>query len=285
MEFAITNLISFAFGKIASIPIPKRLRTPLFRLYSGLFGVRYWEAERPLSEYQSLSEFFVRRIKRSARPISGKLVSPVDGHVMYSFQIHNGVALQVKGRRYSVSNLLQSEELAASFDGGFGISIYLGPGDYHRIHSPVEGKVLKSILVPGALLPVGKITSSLVNELYLRCERIVSIIESKAHGLLAVVKVGAINVGSISLSYDKSLKSNCSPWKQRDVKQKDYPGGIAVNCGDELGCFNLGSTVVLLVSKTFGELDVFKSGDSLQVGQSLGGVMPNYMGPEKSISQ
>lgn len=265
------NYLSYYFGKIAKVRLPKTPMTWVLRKFCQKFGVLVDEAARDLSEYESFQDFFVRDLRLGVRVIEPGLVSPVDGRIVEFGEIRSGRLIQVKKREYRISDLLKDTILAEKFEGAFYITIYLAPGDYHHIHSPVDGSILKAIYIPGKLWPVNDWSIRNIKNLFVENERVVSVIESEGI-LLALVKVGATNVGSISVSYD-SFVSNADPKLGKGghgVAKFNYPKPKSVQCGEKIATFNLGSTVVLLIEKgKFKPSRLCQTG-KIKMGQSLG---------------
>ncbi len=281
------NLISRATGALSSVRFPPALNRRIISWFVNRYGVNVSEAEHPIEHYPSLGEFFVRNLKAGCRPIDGESVSPVDGAISEQGVIENGTLLQVKGRTYPLDELIGRKELAARFEGGYFLTIYLAPGDYHHIHSPVSGEISEFIAIPGTLWPVNPESVQRISKVFCRNERVISLIETRDFGMVAVVKVGATNVGSIALAYD-SFVSNRSPVSRlpariffeavkflRAVKlfevlnrlfgisaetsakpfgveppfSRQYREKISVERGQRIATFRMGSTVVLLFEK------------------------------------
>ena len=135
------NLISWCFGKLAQIQLPDSLRMPLLRWYSERYGANIAEAELKLEAYQSLSAFFSRNLKPGLRPIADRIVSPVDGRLVRTEAIRAEQFIQAKGISYPLAELLASGDYAEKFREGSFATLYLAPGDYHKIHSPCDGHI------------------------------------------------------------------------------------------------------------------------------------------------
>ncbi|HEX6066263.1 MAG TPA: archaetidylserine decarboxylase, partial [Longimicrobiales bacterium] len=197
--------LSRSFGRLADTPLPRSLRKPVLGAFARAVGIDVSEAELPLSDYGSLNQFFVRRLKNGARPwqlSQHEAGSPVDGVVGQCGTVANGRLIQAKGRDYSAAALLHDAAEAARFDGGVFLTLYLSPRHYHRIHAPVGGTISKALHVPGALLPVNAPSVTHVADLFARNERLLCYIDGNL-GRVAVVAVGAYNVGRISAAFDE----------------------------------------------------------------------------------
>ena len=267
MIATLTRLISFLSGRAAAVYLPVFLRVPLFTAYARLYGANLSEIDQELSLYRSLSDFFSRALLLGSRKIATPICSPADGRISGVGNIDNLEILQAKGKNYTIGELLLDGSLAAEFEGGSYFTVYLAPGDYHRVHSPVSGK-LKSIRhIPGAMYPVSPTMTKRRERLFSRNERVCLLIDSTEHGEACVVFVGALNVGSIALSHIELVTNNSLYEVFRpppfEIKFVDQPLVV----GEEIGKFHLGSTVIVLVSKRT-ELKV-SIGEKVVLGQAV----------------
>lgn len=240
------NLLSSIIGRLANIHWPKGMMLLINRSFVRVFNIDLKEAEKPLEDYRSLQELFIRRLKPGLRTIAqgDNVCSPCDGTVSISGHIIDGMLIQVKGRMYSLKNLLQDQEIAKNFLGGFYATIYLSPKDYHRFHMPMEGQIEKTIYIPGSLWPVNRWAVNNIHELFCQNERMVSLIKPKhRQGMIAHIAVGATMVGKIELDY-----GNFSHKKSKDKTVWEHKQAIYLKKGMELGKFMFGSTIILLFS-------------------------------------
>jgi len=240
------NAYSRALGRVGSLPLPPGVRTAALRLFARRYSIDPDEAELPLSEYASLNAFFTRRLKPGLRPIDPRpevVVSPSDGALAASGRVTDGHLLQVKGLDYRLDQLLQDRQAEGWFEGGSYCTVYLCPSDYHRVHFPAAGSLLGYRYLPGTLYPVNSFGVRNVHDLFVVNERMVTYLRTEAHGHMAVVMVGALAVGRISVAYD-SLETNAGGLRTPAVARFEQPRPCAA--GDDLGVFHLGSTVVLL---------------------------------------
>ena len=199
---------------------------------------------------------------------SSFILSPVDGVVSQIGYIDDDQLLQAKNKKYSIEQLLGGDvTLARNFLNGSFTTLYLAPHDYHRIHMPVTGRLIKSIYVPGDLFPVNAASVENVNQLFARNERFISIFETGL-GLMAQIMVGAIFVGSMETVWLGEI----TPTKKRKLTIKEYNNqSIKLNQADEFGHFNMGSTVILLFQKDkLLWLPDIKKNSLIEVGQLLG---------------
>ena len=228
------------------------------------------EAGADIDTYPTLEDLFVRKLRPGTRRIDPEpsvVVSPVDGTWGAQGTVTAGTILQVKGRSYSLAALLGSAEDAERYEGGHYVTIYLAPRDYHRIHTPLSGRVTEAVVIPGALMPVFPEALERVDGLFARNERIVTYLDTPNAGRLAVVKVGATLVGRISLAYDQDIWSNRPGQQQRRVH---YDPPRMLQKGGEVGAFELGSTVVLVCEAGQVTLDAMPEGTHLRMGQRIG---------------
>jgi phosphatidylserine decarboxylase len=263
--------LSRRFGRLADTPLPRALRRPVLSAFARAVGIDVSEAERPLEEYASLNDFFVRKLKPGARPwalppyVAG---SPVDGVIGQFGAIHAGKVLQAKGRHYSVADLLNDEREADRFLDGSFVTLYLSPRHYHRIHAPAGGQLTKAVHVPGALLPVNAPSVAHIPELFARNERLLCYIDGVL-GRIAVVAVGAYNVGRISASFDAIWQKPPTNRRNADVQVREYAPPKDVAAGEEIMAFHLGSTVVLFFEPRARLHGALAAGEEIRLGSLI----------------
>ncbi len=220
--------------------------------------------------YPSFNAFFTRALKAGARPLAGgehDLVSPVDGTLSQFGRLRDGELLQAKGMHYTAAALLADEASAARYDGGCFACIYLAPYNYHRIHMPLAGRLTATRYVPGQLYSVNAATARSVPGLFARNERVACEFDTEL-GPLAVVMVGALFVGSIETVFAGEI----NPPRTRGglVAHVETGVGRQFARGEELGRFNMGSTVVLLVGhRAMRFADALGAGSTLRLGEAL----------------
>lgn len=262
------NLVSRMFGWIAATPLPRFLREPVILAYARAFGVTVEEAEKEIPEYRSLGRFFIRYLKPGARTIEGDdrtVISPVDGTVLRFGGITEGLLIQAKAMQYSLLDLLEFPEYQSRFEGGQFLVIYLSPRDYHRIHFHAGGTVPGYTYSPGDLFTVNPAAVERLEALFAKNERLTTYIENP-RGLSAIVKVGATNVGRIRLEYDNYWTNR---WFRRPFHKK-YDVPLSVEKAQEMGRFEMGSTVILLFEKNSVEfLPVIQEKNKVQFGQGI----------------
>lgn len=223
------------------------LRSALIRGFLRFYPVDLAEAVRPdPRDYLSFNDFFTRRLRPDARPSDPDprvAVCPVDGIVSQAGAIDGDTIVQAKGIGYSAAALLGGNEAAAAeFAGGAFATLYLAPHNYHRIHMPMAGTLRLARFIPGDLYSVNAATAAAVPGLFTRNERIACLFDTVA-GPMAVVLVGALFVGSMSLAWTGIVR----PRTRRAVTELPACDPIiALDRSAELGSFNMGSTVVVL---------------------------------------
>ena len=219
--------------------------TRLIRWFIRRYGVDMSEAANPdPAAYATFNEFFTRALKPGARPIArADLVCPVDGAISQFGDIERDQILQAKGHRYTTLALVGGDaELAARFEHGLFATLYLSPRDYHRIHMPCDGRLVRMIHVPGDLFSVNPVTAQGVPGLWARNERVVCVFEGP-RGPWTLVLVGATIVGSMATVWHGVV----NPPRVGELREWHYADQqIDIRKGDEMGRFLLGSTVVML---------------------------------------
>lgn len=224
------------------------ITTGIIRWFVGKYGVNMAEAANPdIASYPSFNEFFTRALKPGARPLAAAdLICPVDGAISQFGAINGDRIFQAKGHDYTITALVGGDrQLAAQFEGGSFATIYLSPRDYHRIHMPAAGRLLRMIYVPGSLFSVNPATARGVAGLFARNERVVCVFEGE-QGPFVLVLVGATIVGSMATVWHGVV----NPPRTRNIREWRYDGqAVQLRQGDEMGRFLLGSTVVMLFPK------------------------------------
>lgn len=219
------------------------------RSFAWFYNIDLAEAEKPYTEYPSIGEFFVRRLKAGIRPIGEAwAVHPADSRITQASAIVDGTLIQAKGHTYKLKDFTQDPDCDKKWAGGFFMTYYLCPTDYHRVHSPVDGNITDVRYMPGELWPVNEWSTTNVPNLFSVNERVLVEIETDL-GPVGVVFVGATNVGHIVLSFDDSIRGNQKG--PHIFKHKHYSPDIPVHKGSELGMFRMGSTVVMLYPPNF----------------------------------
>ncbi|MDR2208330.1 MAG: archaetidylserine decarboxylase [Azoarcus sp.] len=216
--------------------------------FARRYGVDMSEAAEPdLLAYENFNDFFTRELRPGARPLAeADLVCPVDGAISECGAIAGEQIFQAKGHHYSVHALLGGDaDWAKKFENGSFATLYLSPRDYHRIHMPCAGRLVRMIHVPGSLFAVKPLMARKIPGLFARNERVVCVFESE-QGPFALVLVGAVIVGSVETVWHGVVKRP----RGRRVSLWNYEGDIVkLAQGAEMGRFRLGSTVVALFAR------------------------------------
>ncbi|WP_313076013.1 archaetidylserine decarboxylase [Melaminivora sp.] len=224
------------------------LTTGAIRRFVARYGVDMSEAAEPdIASYATFNDFFTRALRPGARPLAqADAICPVDGVVSQLGPIEQDRIFQAKGHHYSTTALLAGDaELAERFRDGSFATIYLSPRDYHRIHMPCDGRLLRMEHVPGSLFSVNPTTARGVPGLFARNERVVCLFDTPL-GPMALVLVGATIVGSMATVWHGQV----NPPRTGRLRRWDYGDQqIVLRQGEEMGRFLLGSTVVLLFER------------------------------------
>lgn len=257
------HLISRAVGRLAASEAPW-VRGPLVRTFARAYGVEMAEAERAeLAQYRSFNDFFTRSLVEGARPVApeGALASPADGVVSQAGTVAEGHLIQAKGVRYSL-DALAGACADDAFEGGPFATVYLSPKDYHRVHVPLAGRLVRTAAIPGKLFSVNATTEAHVEGLFAVNERLACLFETD-HGKMLVVMVGALIVASIEAVWD----GPASPYREVTVSEHDRTFAK----GEEMGRFLLGSSVVLAFEPGRVSLDdAVRAGHALRMGEAMG---------------
>ncbi|XP_042335073.1 phosphatidylserine decarboxylase proenzyme, mitochondrial [Sceloporus undulatus] len=299
-----TRLLSRAWGRLNSVELPTWLRKPILSLYIWTFGVNMKEAAvEDLHHYRNLSEFFRRKLKPQARPICGShsVISPSDGKILSFGQVKNCEVEQVKGITYSLESFLgphackenpkkkpasssssssrdsfQKQLVTKDSNELYHCVIYLAPGDYHCFHSPTDWKVSHRRHFPGSLMSVNPGVTRWIKELFCHNERVV-LTGFWKHGFFSLTAVGAQNVGSIRIYFDRDLHTNSPRYSKGSYNDFSFADtdaasreGVAMRKGEHLGEFNLGSTIVLIFEAPKDFNFYVKPGQKIRFGEALG---------------
>jgi phosphatidylserine decarboxylase len=226
------------------------VKDALIRGYVRLVGVDLTEAAEPHpSAYPHLNAFFTRALRPGARPLDPApeaVLSPVDGTISQIGAITDGRIIQAKGQDYSVCDLLgESGETHHRFDGGSFATLYLSPRDYHRIHMPLAADLAEMTYLGGRLFSVNATTAARVPGLFARNERVVCRFDTDL-GPMAMVLVGAIFVGGIETVWEGEITPARPGLQRRDWQYTGAAERVRLARGEEMGRFNLGSTIILL---------------------------------------
>ena len=236
--------ITRAVGRLCDAPLRPAVANAVVGLYVRAYRVDLDDSVPPDGAFDSFDAFFTRQLRDGARPVcadADAIVSPADGRLEDLGPVRSGGALQIKGRDYSVADLVGDPAEVARYEGGQFAIVYLSPRDYHRVHAPVAGEVSLVRSMPGDLFPVNAIGERHVPSLFAKNRRVAIVIDTPSQGRVTVVMVGAMIVGRITVTM---------------VEGRDVPIGVhdvrparRVARGDEIGIVHLGSTAVVFVEK------------------------------------
>ena len=222
------------------------ITTRLIRWFVARYGVDMSEAANPdVASYASFNDFFTRALRTGVRPLAtADFVCPVDGAISQIGAIDDHRIVQAKGHRFTTTDLVGGDvALATRFRHGSFANLYLSPRDYHRLHMPCTGRLIRMIHIPGSLFSVNPVTARGVPNLFARNERVVCEFDSAEHGAFVMVLVGATIVGSMATAWhgvvNATRTGTPSEWRYAD---RD----IVLQQGEEMGRFLLGSTIVML---------------------------------------
>jgi phosphatidylserine decarboxylase len=242
----------------------------VIRRFIAHYGVDMSEAAQPqVRGYASFNDFFTRALRADARAQTHAAWScPVDGAISQFGDIKGDQIFQAKGHHYSTQALVGGDaKLAEQFRDGKFATLYLSPKDYHRIHMPCDGKLLRMIHIPGDLFSVNPVTARGVPGLFARNERLVCVFES-VHGPLVLVLVGATIVGSMATIWHGRV----NPPRSGVLRELRYDEqNISLKKGAEMGRFLLGSTVVLLMPRSSIQFNPdWSPGRLIRMGEEMG---------------
>ncbi len=263
------HLISRVVFYLTRIESPRA--TPVIRWFIKKFNVDMSDAViQDINLFSSFNDFFVRTLNPESRPVAAgetELASPVDGTVSQAGDIMNDQLFQAKGHSYSVQDLIGGDALLAKlFKGGRFATIYLAPYNYHRIHMPIDGRLQKMIHVPGRLFSVAQWTVRAIPRLFARNERVVCLFSTPS-GPVAMILVGAINVAAIETVWAGLV----TPPKGKSISEFNYDHSEKDFVkGEEMGRFNMGSTVILLTTDKVEWSQLLKPGQTLKMGELIG---------------
>jgi phosphatidylserine decarboxylase len=269
-RFWLTGLI-YRVARIRNVAVKDFLITKFVSLYD--VDIEDVKLDVP-GDFETFNAFFIRELEINARPVDSdtqSIGSPVDGTISSAGPIRDNSIFQAKGLDYSLEDLLATDlQDARRYVDGSYATIYLAPYNYHRIHAPLDGKIVAARYIPGDLFSVNTATAANVPGLFRRNERLVVHLES-AHGPYALVFVGALNVGSISTPWSGEIRPRKTGVVELIGLEK---GPDAVRKGDLLGWFNMGSTVILLLPAGAASWKTGLAPEStVRMGESIGTVL------------
>lgn len=302
---------SKAWGWVNALELPEWSRKSVLGLYVRTFGCNMAEAEvEDLNKYRCLSELFRRSLKEGVRPVdpTAAVVSPADGRILSFGTVSCGTMDQVKGVSYSLRKFLgpncwseggpmvvakrddddcfhrtclSDEENNALYQ----CVVYLAPGDYHRFHSCADWKVSFRRHFPGELLSVNPSIAAWIRDLFVLNER-VSYVGKWKHGFFSMTAVGATNVGSVQVYFDKDLKTNDTIRSKNVFHDQHFDDRLVeLTRGGAFGEFNLGSTIVIVFEAPKDIVPCVEVGQKVRMGQALFRLPHSYVGMAMNENQ
>lgn len=246
------HLLTRILGQLASTK-KTYIKNLFIRFFIWAYGVEMREAlEENSQEYATFNDFFIRRLKPDVRPVDSQpnaIVSPADGTISQLGKIENDQLLQAKGHYFNLHELLggDSDHTHTFLNGNFA-TFYLSPKDYHRVHMPLGGTLREMIYIPGKLFSVSHSAAQVIPNLFSRNERLICLFDTAA-GPMAVILIGAMIVGSIHTVWRGAI----TPPHKNTIQRWDYSQSpdatTRLQTGDELGHFQLGSSVIIIFAK------------------------------------
>ena len=272
MKKHITSIVSQYFGIFASKEFFPWFQHIVNQSYVSLMGLNMSDFHTP-SSYKTLNKLFTRRLRepRSFSLNESDFISPCDALISECGDLDADIALQIKGMKYSVSELLGehfSEEEKAQVNGGQFINFYLSPKDYHRYHIPINLNILKAVHIPGKLYPVNIPSLNKRLNLFIENERVVLACETQEKKHFYMVLIGALNVGKMQMGFDSNIQTNASTQHAQSFKYEN----LHLQKGEDFGCFEMGSTLVIISEPKMFDLKI-KSGQIIRFGQNVAKVM------------
>jgi len=226
----------------------------IIKAFIRIFNVDLQDTEiQDISQFSTFNEFFTRELKPDVRPIDRSMpciISPCDGKISMFGEIEKHTLIQAKNKTFTLNEFLtpSCEYLEKFIDGSF-YTIYLSPRDYHRVHTAYSGQLLEMIYVPGRLFSVAPYAPKTIDKLYARNERVISIFKVN-NGYMAITMVGAVNVAAIEMTWSGLV----TPPHMNTMVHYDYRDqNITLEKGQQMGTFNMGSTVVMIFSRHYAQ--------------------------------
>jgi len=271
MKRDITSAISQSFGKFANKEFPKVIQNIINKTYVGLMGLDMSEFA-PAGSYTSLNKLFTRKLQepREFSLDGDDFISPCDSWISACGDIEENTALQIKGMEYSCSDLLGdnfSDEEKIVINNGKFINFYLSPKDYHRYHMPTNTQILKVSHIPGKFYPVNIPSLNKRINLFIENERVVIKCKTQNGKIFYMILVSALNVGVMQVSFEPNIRTN----KTTQSSVYEYQN-INLDKGEDFGCFEMGSTIVILSQENMLKLNI-NNDQHVKYGQTIAKVI------------
>lgn len=256
MKQHFTSAISQTFGRFASKAHGKKLQSAINHAYVKMMGLDMSEFSAP-ETYPTLNALFTRKFhhKRTFSSDPKDMISPCDSLITECGKIEENLALQIKGMRYSIDEVLGegiTDDSKKSVHGGTFVNFYLSPRDYHRYHAPIDMQIVHAVHIPGKLYPVNIPSLNKRVNLFIENERVVLECLSAEGKRFFMILVGALNVGKMEVSFEPRIQTNSSALTPTQYSYRD----LYLSKGDDFGCFMMGSTIVMLCEKEMLELGI-----------------------------
>ncbi len=270
-EVSSSTRYSRGVGRVSDLRLPRPVLDRMIATYCRVYGTSLDECVVPEGGFDTFDQFFTRRMKPGMRPVDmdpGVVVSPADGTIQGIGEVTRGKMIQAKGRSYRLEELLGDKVPCARLEGGTYVTVYLSPRDYHRVHFPCDGEITGCRHIPGRLYTVAPRATEVVERLFARNERLTTLLQC-AGRTAAVVMVGAVGVGRISVAYGPMVTN-----VGRHCGSTSFDSPIAVRKGADLGEFHLGSTVVMVLERGPWDYVGPSVGAAIRMGEPLLRVRP-----------
>ena len=215
-------LFSHLMGKYQRLSITKKNIQPFVQKY----GVNETEMEQKIEEFASFDAFFTRKLKPGIRPMAAKMVIPADGRYLVYPNCEEVDGFVVKGKKFTLNQLLGSAQLAERYRRGALVIARLAPSDYHRFHFPIECVPGVAKLINGPLYSVSPISLKQKVEVLAENKRMITSLKTENYGTILFIEIGATNVGSI---------------------HQTFQAGQQYKKGDEKGYFSFGGSSIILL--------------------------------------
>lgn len=265
------QLLSRLFGLLSRCE-NEAWKNMIIKKFGKFYNINTKEAvSRDLNNYPSFNHFFTRQLKPGVRPITeleNGVACPVDGTVTQTGIITEGQIFLAKGKEFSIAGLLGGESKRADlFSSGIFTTLYLSPQDYHRVHMPLDGTIEETVYIPGRLFLINNSTINIAPDLFAKNERVVNIFNTEA-GPMALILIGSIFSSSIETVWDGVI----TPSPTSEIRQWNYPFNPPLaKKGEEMGRFNMGSTVIVLFGKDKVKWEAkLAPGNRVQMGELIG---------------
>lgn len=268
----ITSAISQGFGKFANKEFSPWFQKIVNQSYVGLMGLNMDEFENA-SSYKTLNALFTRKLKKDRVYSKDKndFISPCDAFISECGILDKEYALQIKGMPYKVDEFIgdhfSEDEKKNVYNGTF-LNFYLSPKDYHRYHISLDLKILKAVHIPGKFYPVNMPSLKKRLNLFIENERVVLHCETTTGKRFFMILVSALNVGVMQVNFEPKIQTNAIATSPQEYKFDN----LFLKKGEDFGCFEMGSTIIILAEKDLLDLKI-QVGDNVKYGDTVAKVL------------